>query len=338
MVKAALMLAVTAMIAVGCMKPDDPNNNGGGDNGGGNNGGGNNTTASVTPELLIFESESATQSVTVSGPGYSYYGASVDADGQGWCTVAAPGNNKIDITVTTNTGTTRTCYVNCWVANTLNPTESEKVILPVLVTQNPYKMEVTEATYIMANFETKPQRDVTWTYDGGGHFTSVDAMSWLWHKNWGEMNVSHTNDTLMFWAKDIVENAPNGDTYYDHEYIVSIMITGFREPFNNCEVNTVNYKHTYVGHNPSTNAYWVSTEGEDGFILTHIPLVSHNINISNKTGRLYFKYTGQENVSVIEYFDHWRSDTYDGKWQEEIRTYIGGDNDEGEVELNFKLK
>lgn len=40
LIKTALMLAVTAMIAVGCTKPDDPNN--GGDNNGGNGGGSNN--------------------------------------------------------------------------------------------------------------------------------------------------------------------------------------------------------------------------------------------------------------------------------------------------------
>lgn len=296
-------------------------------------------SASVTPEELSFAFSGGTMSALVNLGTHRYYGAVVDEDGQGWCTVTTPGDGKVDITVSANNSTTpRTCYVNCYVADATNPTAAEKTILPVLVTQDLWRMEVTEPTYVMANFETKPQRDVTWTYDGGGHFTSVDAMSWLWHKNWGEMNVSHTNDTLMFWAKDIVENAPNGNTYYDHVYTVSIMITGFQEPFDNCEVNTVNYKHTYVGHNPSPDAYWVSTEGEDGFILTHIPLVSHDINNNNKTGRLYFKYTGQENVSVIEFFDHWRSDTYDGKWQEEIRTYIGGDNDEGEVELNFKLK
>lgn len=144
--------------------------------------------------------------MTVRGRGYNYYGASVDADGQGWCSVAAPGSGKIDITVTKNTGTLRTCYVNCWVANVQNPTESEKVILPVLVTQNPYKMEVTEATFERFNFETEAHTDLIWDYDGGGHMEFGEMVYW-WHRDWDEMYVTHTHDTLTFWARQRRENA-----------------------------------------------------------------------------------------------------------------------------------
>ncbi len=333
LIKTALMLAVTAMIAVGCTKIDDPSNNGG-NNGGGNNGGGNNTTASVTPELLIFESESATQSVTVRGPGYNYYGASVDADGQGWCSVAAPGNNKIDITVTKNTGTLRTCYVNCWVANVQNPSESEKVILPVLVTQNPYKMEVTEATFVRFNFETEAHRYHT---DYGGGFDTYQ-MLYIWHRDWDEMNVTHSNDTLTFWARDIYEQSPNGDLYYDKDFQVSIMITGFAEPYDHCEVNTVTFRETWEGRNPDPEAFWQTSTGEDKVILAHIPLVDHNISINGKTGHLYFYYE-DDALNVIEAYSRSRSEALnDQECYTENYVYEGSDRDEGLVEVNFKLK
>ncbi len=274
--------------------------------------------------------------MTVRGPGYNYYGASVDADGQGWCSVAAPGNNKIDITVTKNTGTLRTCYVNCWVANVQNPTESEKVILPVLVTQNPYKMEVTEATFERFNFETEAHTDLIWDYDGGGHMEFGEMVYW-WHRDWDEMYVTHTHDTLTFWARHTRENAPNGDLYYDHEYNISIMITGFAEPFNNCEVNTVTYHHTWNGRNPDPNGNWQTNVGEAKVILAHIPLVDHNINTGNKTGRLYFEYKN-EDMRVIEAYNLDHSDTKDGHYQERNHQYVGSTRDIGLVEVNFKLK
>ncbi len=75
-------------------------------------------------------------------------------------------------------------------------------------------------------------------------------MVYWWHRDWDEMYVTHTHDTLTFWARQTREHAQNGDLFYDHVYNLSIMITGFAEPFDNCEVNTVTYHHTWNGSNP----------------------------------------------------------------------------------------
>ena len=291
---------------------------------------------SVTPKEIVFESEAATQSVTVGLGTYSYYGAVVDEDGQGWCSVQDKENGIIDVIVTANTGALRTCYVNCWVANVEEPADDEKVLLPITVTQDAYKIEATEATFERFNFETEAHTDLIWDYDGGGHMEFGEMVYW-WHRDWDEMYVTHTHDTLTFWARDINENAPNGDLNYDHEYNISIMITGFAEPFNNCEVNTVTYHHTWNGRNPDPNGNWQTNVGEDKVILAHIPLVDHNINIGNKTGRLYFEYKN-EDMQVVEAYNLSHSDTKDGHYQERNHQYVGSTRDIGLVEVKFNLK
>ena len=94
-------------------------------------------SASVTPEELSFEFNGGTKSALVNLGNHLYYGATVDADSEDWCTVETPGEGKVDITVSANIELTpRQCYVNCYVADTTNPTEEAKVLLPVLVKQD----------------------------------------------------------------------------------------------------------------------------------------------------------------------------------------------------------
>lgn len=322
-----LLLPALALALGGC-EPDDD----GGNNGGGNN---NSNTASVTPTELVFDFEGATQSVTVTfGSDYNYYGATVDENGEGWCTVAIPGNGKVDITVTNNAGAQRTCYVKCWVSAVEDPSDEEKTILPVSVTQKAFRIEATEATFVRFNFETEAHRYHT---DYGGGFDTYQ-MLYIWHREWDEMNVTQSNDTLTFWARDIVENAPNGDLYYDKDFQVSIMITGFAEPYDHCEVNTVTFRETWDGRNPDPEAFWQTSVGEDKVILAHIPLVDYNINVNGKNGHLYFYYE-DEALNVIEAYSRSRSEALnDAECYTENYVYEGSDRDEGLVEVKFNLK
>lgn len=94
-------------------------------------------SASVEPKELTFEFNGGTKSALVNLGNHLYYGATVDEDGEGWCTVETPGEGKVDITVSNNIELTpRSCYVNCYVADTTNPTEEAKILLPVLVKQD----------------------------------------------------------------------------------------------------------------------------------------------------------------------------------------------------------
>ena len=330
-----LLLPALALALGGCKPDDNGGNNGGGNNDGGNGGNNNSNAASVTPTELVFDFEGATQSVTVTyGNDYNFYGATVDGDGQGWCTVTTPGNGKVNITVTKNDGAKRTCYVKCWVSAVENPTEEEQTILPVSVMQNAFSVEATEATFVRFNFETEAHRYHT---DYGGGFDTYQ-MLYIWHREWDEMNVTQSNDTLTFWARDIVEHAPNGDLYYDKDFQVSIMITGFAEPYDHCEVNTVTFRETWDGRNPDPEAFWQTSTGEDKVILAHIPLVDHNISINGKTGHLYFYYE-DDALNVIEAYSRSRSEALnDQECYTENYVYEGSDRDEGLVEVNFKLK
>ena len=297
-------------------------------------------TPTVSIDEVTFDDGESEQIVTITLGNYKFYGAIVDEDGNGWCFVEIleeKATGKIKITTHPNTSTTpRSCRVNVWVANTDDPEDDNAVVMPIEVEQEAFKIVVTEATFERFNCETEAHTDLIWDYDGGGHMEFAEMVYW-WHREWDEMYVTHTHDTLTFWARHTRENAPNGDIYYDHEYNLSIMITGFAEPFNNCEVNTVTYHHTWNGRNPNPDGYWQANVGEDKVILAHIPLVDHNINLYNKTGRLYFEYTN-EDMQVLEGYDLSHSDTKDGHYQERNHQYVGSTRDIGLVEVNFKIR
>lgn len=74
------------------------------------------------------------ESVITWGP-FKRYGATVGEAGKGWCSVKAA-NGKIAITVQPNPEqTARSCVVNCFVTNVTNPTDEDKVLMPVEVYQ-----------------------------------------------------------------------------------------------------------------------------------------------------------------------------------------------------------
>ena len=291
---------------------------------------------SVTPDEVTFECDGGTKTVMVNLGDNTYYDARVDEDGRSWCTVECPGDGVVNITVRNNTGEVRTCYVNCYVAPSEGLTEEEMTKLPILVTQDAYKIVVTEPTFVRFNFETNAQTDLIWDYDGGGHMT-FSEMLYLWHRAWDEMNVSHTNDTLTFWTKFSREHEPSNEWYQDRGVQVSIMITGFAEPYDHCEVNTVTFYTYKTARNSDPNDHWQLSEYEGKVIMAHIPLKSHNINVNGKTGTLYFRYE-DENMQVLEGYFNDHGETKYGNFQNSNKKYVGSDRDLGEVEVNFNLK
>ena len=299
-------------------------------------------TPTVSIDEVTFDDGESEQIVTITLGNYKFFGAIVDAAGNGWCFVEILGEKdygKIKITAHPNTNNTpRSCRVNVWVANTDDPDDDDKVELPIEVEQEAYKIVVTELTYEMANFETQPRRDCTWTYDGGGHFTSVDAMSWLWHRDWKEMHVEQHDDVLILSALDSTLNKHNGSWVKDEIVHLDILISGFCEPFDNCKVDTVTYSRNYWGYNIYPDEFWQTDTVWQYFKLANIPLDNYSINVNNKTGRLYFRYPDLDSFSVIDFMDNSYGTSKNNCYQEEIRTYIGGDRDEGEVELNFKIR
>lgn len=97
-----------------------------------------NESFSVSPTQLDFSAEGGTQSTFINYGSYSYYGAEVRPEGHGWCGVAAPGGPSGEIKVTVQPNTTnkqRECIVDCYVKPNGSSPDSEKVKMPVKITQ-----------------------------------------------------------------------------------------------------------------------------------------------------------------------------------------------------------
>ena len=301
-------------------------------------GGGGGSTPSVTPNNLTFSYDASSQIVTINKGEYSHYGASVGDGAHGWCYVTVLENNQVEIRVSINSNTTpRQGTINCWVADSQYPSDDEKVILPVTVTQNVCDLQVDEATWMRFNFEMEADRTCTWSYDGGGQFT-VSEMKYIWFREFQEMHVTQSNDTVTFWGTAATEG-PNGDIYYYNNRYVWFMITGFSLPYDHCELCLVNYDLDGMGHNPDPNAYWQTDTIYAHVRMQHIPLYSYDLHInpSSKTGELHFYYSGTD-MDVIEGHYNSYARTKDDNFQEEDFVWVGRDRDEGEVEVHFTLK
>ena len=99
----------------------------------------------VTPVSLYFSAEGGTQKVRINTAGYERFGASVRSEGSGWCGVRAYVDNGcfVDISTQPNTSTEqRECIVDCYVTNYKNPTDAQKVKVPVRVVQDGKAEEV----------------------------------------------------------------------------------------------------------------------------------------------------------------------------------------------------
>ena len=87
------------------------------------------------PKSLNFGAEGGSAKISFDFGGFKRFGAQVHEEGWNWCGVAAA-NGKLTITVQPNPSSeSRECIVDAYVTNSQNPTEEDKVIMPITVFQ-----------------------------------------------------------------------------------------------------------------------------------------------------------------------------------------------------------
>lgn len=87
------------------------------------------------PKELKFKANGGSEKISFEFGGFKRFGAQVHEEGHGWCGVSAA-NGKLTITVQPNdTKKPRECIVDAYVTNSQNPTEEDKVIMPITVYQ-----------------------------------------------------------------------------------------------------------------------------------------------------------------------------------------------------------
>ena len=87
------------------------------------------------PKELRFTASGGSEKISFEFGGFTRFGAQVHEEGYGWCGVAAA-NGKLTITVQPNTTKDkRECIVDAYVTNSQNPTDDEKLLLPITVYQ-----------------------------------------------------------------------------------------------------------------------------------------------------------------------------------------------------------
>ena len=87
------------------------------------------------PKELSFSGDGGSQDISFNFGGFKRFGGTVHEEGHGWCGVKAA-NGKLTITVQPNPSKeNRQCVVDAYVTNSQNPTEEDKVIMPITVFQ-----------------------------------------------------------------------------------------------------------------------------------------------------------------------------------------------------------
>lgn len=91
------------------------------------------------PKELKFPASGGSEKISFEFGGFTRFGAQVRKEGQGWCGVAAA-NGKLTITVQPNeTKEPRECIVDAYVTNSQNPTDEDKLLMPITVYQEGVK-------------------------------------------------------------------------------------------------------------------------------------------------------------------------------------------------------
>jgi len=119
------------------------------------------TEAEVSPAELTFEAEGGTQESTITAPGFSHFGVSVDNAYSSWLSATPAKGGKVMVTAMVNTTSEkRTGYVKCYVAKSADAPESEWVWLtPIKVTQK--ARTVGEECWVLVNTEVIKHENTT---------------------------------------------------------------------------------------------------------------------------------------------------------------------------------
>ena len=87
------------------------------------------------PKSLKFTASGGSEKISFKFGEFTRFGATVRKEGHGWCGVAAA-NGKLTITVQPNESKdSRECIVDAYVTNSQNPTDDEKLLMPITVYQ-----------------------------------------------------------------------------------------------------------------------------------------------------------------------------------------------------------
>jgi hypothetical protein len=118
------------------------------------------------PKSLSFSANGGSEKISFEFGGFKRFGAQVHEEGYEWCAVSAA-NGKLTITVQPNPSTeSRECIVDAYVTNSQNPTEEDKVIMPITIFQegNDGQAAANNVTYLWG----------TWTYRYNQHDWDLD--------------------------------------------------------------------------------------------------------------------------------------------------------------------
>ena len=127
--------------------------------------------ASVTPDEIVFPAKGGTEKVSITANGYTKYSyKNIDSKYSSWLSAHNVSGGFIEITAQPNTtGQVRTGEVICYVTNEDNPTEEQKYLLPVKITQEAEASQPTNSIHsVEFKFNTKTQESLELTgFDSG---------------------------------------------------------------------------------------------------------------------------------------------------------------------------
>lgn len=127
---------------------------------------------SVSPGKLEFPAEGNTQMVVIKKGGYKYCGADIQEADKKWLSKNVLDDGSVYFTATANdTKEKRTTKVTCWVANTANPSDTEKKALPAV--------EIIQA----AGQGNDPQEEESGYELVSGRVSMYYAVAWKWEKS-----------------------------------------------------------------------------------------------------------------------------------------------------------
>lgn len=264
-----------------------------------------NESFSVAPTQLDFTADGGTQSTFINYGSYSNYGAEVRPEGHGWCGVAAPGGPSGEIKVTVqpnNTNKQRECIVDCYVKPNSSSPDSEKVKMPVKITQEAgnsnggmYHIVAYLTGRISANYTTKYQNGSVGT---GTTTFDVDF--------YAETDIEYTGGTLQVQISDD-DSTPE---------TLSFSISNLTGDYTGSVAHNIKYERE-TGISFATkivrdaNNYTKLT-----MEISSLPVEAESIFKSDydSGGTLWFIGSGENGLQNITFNYHWEEDTTDGMY------------------------
>ena len=185
--------------------------------------------ASVDPDELIFPANGGTERVTIKAPGYSRFNnKNIDAQYSSWLSAKNVQGGYVDITVQPNTtGQVRKGEVICYVTNEENPTEEQKILLPVKITQEAGNEEM--QLFSFKFFRLFTQINLYNDRQTGGYRTSlntdrIDHHNIEFRNENGDFKVTKNNNTYYVEASYQDDRIPSNYTSYNTKIDISFNV------------------------------------------------------------------------------------------------------------------